>query len=1015
MQVCPECARENPEGFVHCGFCTAPLVVPSERRRLATLVFCDIVGSTALGERVDPEPLQELMRLYFAEVRGALERHGGSVEKFIGDAVVGVFGVPAANEDDALRACRAALEMQARLDVLAPELERRFGAAIEVRIGINSGEVVGSRETFVTGDAVNVAARLEQAARPGEVLLGETTWRLVRSAVAAERVEPVEAKGKTEPLAAFRLREVSGPALRLETPLVGRDDELRLLASEVDSAIGEGSCRVVTVLGEAGVGKSRLAAELARRVAGRARVVRGACLSYGEGITFWAIAEIVRELAGIRDDHSADEARGLLPQRVATLLGLAEGSLTSGQAAAAIADFLAQVAGGLPLVLLVEDVHWAEPALLDLLAGLPERVGAPLTVVCLARPELLESRPEWPVTVRLEPLRAGEIDALLENLEAPPSARVRIAIAAAGNPLFAEELVAWARDGGDADALPTTLNALLGARLDRLQVEERDALERGAVEGELFHAGAVVELSDEAARPAVRGGLEALTRKDLVRLTAAAFAGEVVAYRFKHVLVREAAYRGTAKKLRASLHERYADWLERRVGQRLAEYEEVLGYHLEQAYVLRTELGPVDEEARTLAQRAAQHLGAGGRRAAARGDHRAAANLLERALRLVPPETAQGVELLRLYGTALNNLGRVREFRRILEQVEEAAAALGNRALVARVRGSLVGDRIFSEPNPDFAAERAILEDAIAILAELGDENGVAAQERHLGLICRLEGRHAEAAEWLECAFAHVTASDDRYTRQQISRSLTGNLVVGPMPVDEAIARCEMLYAETRDDRVATANIASCLAVLHAMAGRFDEALAHGRVADTVYGNVDSMFAALGQTLVASRRELLGDRNGAEQAQTAKWHFFKDSLGGPPDGRAVDATYTLARMCCEDGRWEDARGWLALHADLGRKDDSNRETIDRMIAEARLAVSDSALERALELARRAAALSERFDDLNGRGRAWLALAAVQRAAGRSEDADAATETGIAYYKQKGNVAAAAHARESVAV
>jgi class 3 adenylate cyclase/tetratricopeptide (TPR) repeat protein len=1017
MQVCPECARENPDGFLHCGFCTASLAAsPSGRRRLATLVFCDVVGSTALGERVDPEPLQELMRMYFAEMRDALERHGGSVEKFIGDAVVGVFGVPRAHEDDALRACRAALEMQARLASLAPELDRRFGTGIEVRIGINSGEVVGSRETFVTGDAVNVAARLEQAARPGEVLLGETTWRLVRHAVRADPVEPVAAKGKAEPLAAYRLLEAGWPGLRAATPLLGRRAELELLEHELAEVVAGRACRLATVAGEPGVGKSRLADELVAGVEGRARVVRGACLSYGEGITFWPVAQIVRELAGIRDDDSADDARAKVPRRIAQLLGLVEGTASASQTIAAIAAFLADAAGAQPLVVLVDDIHWAEPALLELVAALPSAIGnAPVFVLCLARPDLLEARPDWPVAIALEPLGPGDVDALLERLETPPSVRVRIALAAAGNPLFAEELVAWAHEGGDVDALPTTLNALLGSRLDRLQAEERDALERGAVEGELFHRSAVVELSEEAARPAVDGGLDALTRKDMIRLTAAMFAGEAVAYRFKHVLVREAAYRATGKKVRAGLHERYADWLERRVGARIGEYEEVIGYHLEQAYLLRAELGPLDAGAGALATRAARHLGAGGRRAATRGDHRAAQNLLERALRLRPPETADGVELLRLYGTALNNLGRVGEFRRTLEEVLEYAAALGDRALVARVRGSLVGDRLFSVPNPDYAAERAILEESMTVLAELGDISGVAAQERHLGLIARLEGRIEEAAVWLERARAHAAASDDQWTSQQISRSLSGILVAGPMAVDEAIARCNELYADTEDDRVAAANIASCLSVLHAMAGRFDEARAHGHVADGVYGNVDSMFAALGQTLVSARWELLGDRDGAERAQKARWRFFKNSLGGAPDGRAVDSTYMLARICCDDGRWEEARGWLAHFAEVGRKDDSNRESAIRMEAEAQLAVHGGEPERALELARRATELTDRFDDLNARGRAWRTLALVHRAAGRSEEADAATETAIAYYEQKGNVTAAGQLRAAVSI
>jgi predicted ATPase len=502
---------------------------------------------------------------------------------------------------------------------------------------VNSGEVVGSRETFVTGDAANVAARLEQAAGPGEVLVGETSYRLVRGAVRAEPVGPLEVKGKSGPLTAYRLLELSGMRLGAgwETGLVGRGEELALLQREFEQAVSERCCRLVMVVGEPGVGKSRLVTELAERIGSRAGVARGACLSYGEGITFWAVAQIVRELAGIGEQDSAEQAREKLPPRLAQLLGLSEGTTSADETNGAIAEFLAAAAGEQPLLVLVDDLHWGEPALLDLLERLPALVGeAPLVLVCLARPELLETHPDWPLTLRVEPLDATAVDALLEQLDAPPSVRVRIAQTAGGNPLFAEELVAWVREGGALEELPAGLNALLGARLDQLKPEARDALERGAVEGELFHEAAIVELSDEPARVSVPGELGQLARKDLIRLAAAGLVAGGIAYRFKHILVREAAYLATAKKLRALLHERYADWLEQLVGERVVEYHEIIGYHLEQAYRYRSELGTLDDRATTLASRAAAHLAAAGLRASDRGDYHAVANLLERALAL---------------------------------------------------------------------------------------------------------------------------------------------------------------------------------------------------------------------------------------------------------------------------------------------------------------------------------------------------------------------------------------------
>ena len=394
--MCPGCGGENPDRFRHCGYCGASLAAPDvQRRKLATFVFCDLSGSTAMGERVDAESVKDLLRLYFLAMRGAVERHGGIVEKFIGDAVVAAFGVADSHEDDAMRACRAALEMQERIVALNEGLERRFGASIAVRIGVNTGEVVTSAvmgtESFATGDAVNLAARLEQAAAPGEVLLGEATYRLVRDAVQVLELEPVAAKGKSEPVTAYRLLEMNslGPVpRRIGTPFAGRADELRLLERAFEQTLDRQGCRLVTVVAEPGVGKSRLATELITRIGTRARVARGTCLSYGEGITFWAIAQIVRDLAGIRDEHSVAEARTLIQARVAhiesgpeiaakiaQLLGLEVGAATLQETTWAIRHFLIAQADTEPLIILVDDIHWADETLRDLLADLPAAIG----------------------------------------------------------------------------------------------------------------------------------------------------------------------------------------------------------------------------------------------------------------------------------------------------------------------------------------------------------------------------------------------------------------------------------------------------------------------------------------------------------------------------------------------------------------------------------------------------------------------------------------------------------------
>src|SRR6476646_5964633 len=373
---CPSCGQENPEGFRFCGNCAAPLTeAPARRevRKTVTVVFCDLTGSTALGDTTDPEALRATMRAYYEEMRTILERHGGTVEKFIGDAVMAVFGAPVAHEDDALRAVRAAWEMRTAVPALG----------LQGRIGVNTGEIVtGEGDTLVTGDAVNVAARLEQAAEPGQVLIGGETRRLVRDAIQVSPVE-VTAKGKPEPVEAFRLDEVdleaASIARRLDTPLVGRAFELEQLRGAFDRTVRERRCHLFTLLGAAGVGKSRLVAEFLRDV--DADIVSGRCLDYGEGITFWPVVSVLKQL-GARADE--------------TLARVVGGATLPNEIFAAVRLFLASLAADRPLIVVFEDIHWGEPTFLDLIDHLADLSrGAPLLILCVARPELLDKRTGW--------------------------------------------------------------------------------------------------------------------------------------------------------------------------------------------------------------------------------------------------------------------------------------------------------------------------------------------------------------------------------------------------------------------------------------------------------------------------------------------------------------------------------------------------------------------------------------------------------------------------------------------
>ena len=597
MVVCANCGQGSEGDFAFCPHCGAQLpksAAPREQRRTVTILFCDVTGSTALGESNDPEAFRSLLARYFERMNGIVETHGGIVGKFIGDAVMAVFGMPVAHEDDALRACRSALEMRDAL----PEL------GVQARIGINTGEVVsGIQGSLATGDAVNVAARLEQAAQPGEILIGAKTFALVGDTAEVEALEPLELKGKSKPVPAFRLAAITGSyERRHENRFVGRGAELRALRHAWQEVLDGPRCELITVLGDAGAGKSRLTIEFLSSVG--ARVVRGHCVPYGEGITYLPVVEVLKQLDALPSDPAAAEA-------LRSLLRETEHATSAEEIAWAVSRALEEQA---PLVVVFDDIHWGEETFLDLIDGvalLSSR--APLLLLCLARPELTDRRPEWPVALRLRPLPDEEVGELLPDT-LPPELRQKITRAAGGNPLFVTEMVAMASESDNDVVVPPTLQALMAARLDHLPGPERSVLELGAVEGEVFHRGTVQALSEESR---ITPHLASLVRKELISPERSSFPGDD-AFRFRHLLIRDATYEALPKSTRAELHKRCADWLEER-GLDLVEQDEVIGYHLERASRCNDELGKADPE---LARRAGDRLAAAGRRALARGQPR---------------------------------------------------------------------------------------------------------------------------------------------------------------------------------------------------------------------------------------------------------------------------------------------------------------------------------------------------------------------------------------------------------
>jgi class 3 adenylate cyclase/tetratricopeptide (TPR) repeat protein len=700
---------------------------PTEIRKTVTVVFCDLAGSTELGEQLDPESLRRVMSRFYEEMSHTVERHGGTAAKFIGDAVMAVFGIPVLHEDDALRAVRAAAEMGPALGRLNDELEDRWGVRLEVRVGVNTGEVVVANPSpghslaveEVVGDAVNVAARLERAAATGEVLIGADTHLLVRDAVDVEQVQPLELKGKARPVPAWRLQSVApgreADTRRQDSRIIGRERELGLLEQALQSALAERSCRLVTLLGPAGIGKSRLVRELVAGLDDRTTILSGRCLSYGEGITFWPVAEILRQAAGIGEGESPQAATaklgGLLDgelEAAEIVRGLA-GAIGASDAASdreeifwAVRRLFEALAREHPVVLIFEDVHWAEPTFLDMieyLAAGSDRTA--MLILCTARPDLLEQRPAWGKEIEaasrlaVEPLdNAGSRELIADmfgTAKLPEEAAARITSAAEGNPLFLEEMIAMLADEGVLQridrrwrvvgelsevTIPPTIRALLASRLDRLSPQKRMVLERASIIGFEFWPAAIAELLPASIAADLDAHLEELSDRTMIRPGASAFAGEQ-ALRFTHILVRDAAYEQMLKETRAELHERFASWVQQKAGERAGEYEEILGYHLEQAHRYLDDLGPLDDHGLELAQWAATRLSNAGRRALARGDMSAAVNLLERAVALVPKSHPERSDLLLKLGIALAETGEVGRADALLSQrISEARRGL---------------------------------------------------------------------------------------------------------------------------------------------------------------------------------------------------------------------------------------------------------------------------------------------------------------------------------------------------
>ncbi len=1033
---CPACGAENPERAKFCLECGARLAapaatqpVPREVRKTVTIVFCDVAGSTALGEKLDPESLRRVMGRYFDEMRAALERHGGTVEKFIGDAVMAVFGIPVVHEDDALRAVRAASEMREARVRLNEALQRQWGVGIEARIGINTGEVVAGDSSegqrFATGDTVNVAARLEQAAPGGEILIGDVTYSLVRDAVRVEPIEPLALKGKSKPVPAYRLVEVlagvEGVGRRHDAPLVGRDRELRRLGEIFARVRSDPTCWMVTVLGAAGLGKSRLVSEFVADARG-SHVLGGRCLPYGEGITFWPVLEIVRAAAGITEADSPDDGLAkigaLVPDeiardRVAAAIGLAGGTGSVEETFWGVRRLVETLAAERPLVLGFDDIHWAEPTLLDLIEYLSGWIReSPVLILCQARPDLLESRPGWgtaanQAVIALEPLSAEQstdlVGALLGSTELPGETRARIVEAAGGNPLFVEQMLAMIGDdvGGDV-VVPPTIQALLAARLDRLDPDERSVIERASIEGSTFHRGAVHELGAADALPQ----LMTLVRRELIRPARAAFPGED-AFSFHHLLIRDAAYEAMPKQARAELHERFAGWLERTAGERVREYEEILGYHLEQAHRYRTALGPADERARELGRRAAAKLSAAGRRAHDRDDSPATASLLGRAAALLPEDDPERVALLPDLAAALRESGELERAQSVLVEARKLATAAGDDVLGGYAALELMTTELLVDPEADVSRARREAEALVELFERLGDELGLTKAWRALANLAWFESRSGETERCAVQVIEHARRAGRRGDELDSLAWLAVATCFGPTPAAEGVARCDELLEQAAGVPGVEATILTARAQLEAMLGNAEAARSLLARSLAIVGDLGNRLLVAGTSMNAGLIELVNGQPALAERELRRSHELLAAIG--ERSFLSTAVGYLARAVYDQGRHEEA-DTLSRECEAAAAPDDVASQVAWRAVRGKVHARRGSLAEGERLVRRALEVARRTDFVDVIATTHADLAEVLELAGRRREARDELERALELYVVKENVAVAARVR-----
>jgi class 3 adenylate cyclase/tetratricopeptide (TPR) repeat protein len=1038
--------------------------------KIITVLFCDVVDSTVMGRRLAPLVTKRVLASYGETVRSVLGGHGASVGKRHGDGFMAAFGVLEVHEDDALRAVRAAGELRAAIGGLAAELRRERGVDLEVRIGINTGNVLvndaGTMEEDLTGDAVNLAKKFEEAAGSGEILLGEETHRLVADAVRAEPATRLAVDGFPEPQDTWRLLEVlpnrPGRLRRLDAPMVGRELERDLLLRLFERAAAEQSCHLVSVLGTGGVGKSRLVDEFVGALGERATVLRANCPQLGDSVAVWPMVEIVRQAADITPADTPESARArvaelvhgeerheLVTERVAQMLGLGHDAERQADTLWALHRLLQALARRRPLVIVIDDLQWADSILLDAVEQLTDLAGdTPVLLVCIARPdELFPRRAGWPggkpnaMSLRLSPLGERESEQLVGHLlggRVAPEVQVLITEHAQGYPLIVEELVTNLRDEDQLEALdgrwvlrpeatdthgrgrlsiPTSIHALLQVRLARLDAQGRATIEAASVVGERFHLGDVQALVRTLDPKAVDEALEELVRLDLVRPDHGSASvplppGSGPGYRFRHPMIQSVAYERMPEDRRAELHERYADWLARQTRESPDQFDELVARHFYESHRYASKLDPGADHTREVSRRAGERYAVAGSRAVIHGDRRLVQAWLGRAVRLLPDDDPERLRALPQLAEAQQASGKLTEAARAYHELARSASAVGHQGLATHATVGRLRLTALHDPERFLREGRDQVELAIPVFQRLDDPLGLAKAWHLLAYLDWTRGRLSVAGVASEKARTFAVQARDPYWEATILGQHCLILYWGPTPLDEVErrTRAALREAERRRMRGLEATALTVLGRVAALRGDLDKAKQLVRSADAIASDLGELLTQATDCISQALIELLDDDLPAAEEMLRTGYLRLEQMGGT--GPMASVAVMLARVVLLRGRGDEAEELTRTCERLAGPTQLDAQIKWRSVRAIAIARRDP--EEAESLARRAVYLADETDQLDSRAEARVDLAEVLRLRGRHGEAGRELQRAIDLYREKGNEVAEANARRLLA-